>query len=331
LSELNFLREISTKKKSLIDYSNLKDNLFPCQNLETNKTEINNIFNSPEKGLPILFLTNLPFFKYRKNSEFKINSMKILEKIFLTNNKKYPPFQNYTNSEEKFVINLKVKKEYEDIITKISNFNKKSIDEIKKINSKFKETCAFQTRNIPHLGHEKIIENLLKKFDHVVVNPLIGPKKMGDVKFDVLKQSYDYVINNKFKNKVTYIPIIANMFYAGPREAIHHANLRKSLGFKNFVVGRDHAGAFDNYKPLDAYKLVSKYKNKLNINIINLKGAYHCKDCKKIVINFSCKHKNYENISGTQFRKKLNNKKMFVFADKLMQKKLHKIKTKIFE
>ena len=28
------------------------------------------------------------------------------------------------------------------------------------------------------------------------------------------------------------------MFYAGPREALHHANIRKSLGFKNFVVGR---------------------------------------------------------------------------------------------
>ena len=126
------------------------------------------------------------------------------------------------------------------------------------------------------------------------------------------------------------MPIIANMFYAGPREAIHHANIRKSLGFKNFVIGRDHAGAFDNYGALDAYKLVSKYKKKLNINIVSLKGAYHCKDCKKIVINFSCKHKDYQNISGTEFRKKLESKKIFFFADKEMQKKLHKIKKKIF-
>ena len=99
------------------------------------------------------------------------------------------------NYGEKFLTNIKIKKKYNKIIKEISNFNKNSIYEIKKTNNKFNQTCSFQTRNIPHLGHEKIIETLLEKFDHVIINPLIGPKKKGDVKFEVLKKSYDYIIN----------------------------------------------------------------------------------------------------------------------------------------
>ena len=65
---------------------------------------------------------------------------------------------------------------------------------------------------------------------------------------------------------------------------------------------------------------------KLKINTINLKGAYFCKDCKNIVINFSCNHKNYQNISGTDFRKKLNNKKLLILLIKICKKNYIKLK-----
>ena len=82
---------------------------------------------------------------------------------------------------------------------------------------------AFQTRNIPHSGHEEIIKQLLNKSNHVIVNPVIGPKKIGDINYNFLKKIYNFLINKKYKNKVSYFPVIANMFYAGPREAMHHA------------------------------------------------------------------------------------------------------------
>ena len=41
------------------------------------------------------------------------------------------------------------------------------------------------------------------------------------------------------------------MHYAGPREAIHHINLREMVGFNRFTIGRDHAGAENNFQPLD--------------------------------------------------------------------------------
>ena len=330
MSELKFLQKISNKKRYLIDYSNLRDNLFPFQNLKSSNKNQKNIFDKPYKGIPILFPTNLNYFEYKNKKNIVFEKSEILKKIFYTNNYNYLPYKNYISQGNKFNNNLKIKKKFIHIINEISTFNKVSIHKIKELNAKFNKTCSFQTRNIPHLGHEKIIEHLINKFDHVVVNPVIGPKKIGDVKFEILKEAYDYIIKKKFQKKVTYIPIIANMFYAGPREAIHHSNIRKKLGFKYFVIGRDHAGAFDNYKPLAAYKLVAKYEKKININIERLKGAYFCMDCRKISVNFDCKHNNYQNISGTQFRKKLETKKIFVFADKKLQKKLHNLKTKIF-
>ena len=54
---------------------------------------------------------------------------------------------------------------------------------------------------------------------------MVGPKKPGDVKLECLKV-YSFLAENKYQNKISFEPVIANMFYAGPREAVHHLLLR---------------------------------------------------------------------------------------------------------
>ena len=112
----------------------------------------------------------------------------------------------------------------------IINKNRIVLDYLKFLKSKFKKIGAFQTRNIPHFGHEKIMNRMLENCDHLVINPLIGPKKKGDFTVDCLNHIYNYLINNKYQNKLSFKPIFANMFYAGPREAFHHMLIRKNLG-----------------------------------------------------------------------------------------------------
>lgn len=212
-------------------------------------------------------------------------------------------------------------------VKEIINFNNESKKKIKNLKKKFSKICAFQTRNIPHLGHEEIIKKLLITFDHVVVNPVLGPKKAGDINYKLLYSAFDFLIKKKYKKKVSFVPIIANMFYAGPYEALHHANLRKSYGFDYFVIGRDHAGAQNAYKPHHAIKLADKYKKEIQINIVTLNGAYLCDDCKKIVIKGDCKHSGkLRNISGTDFRECLITKSNYHYADLDMQKYLKKFK-----
>ena len=330
MSKLKFLQKISGNKRYLIDFSNLKNNLFLFQNSNSTKEDIEKIIKSPHMGIPMIFPKKVNLFRYDKKDIFYLEDETILKKIFMTKNYNYRPYKTYTHFGNEFLIKVEVKKKYNNIVNEITRFNKNSIIKIKNLHKKFKNICAFQTRNIPHEGHETIINHLLKKFDHVVVNPVIGPKKIGDVNYGDLELSYRYMINKKFKNKLSYIPIIFNMFYAGPREAIHHSNIRQAIGFKNFIIGRDHAGAFNNYKALEAVNLVSKYKNKLKINIETLMGAYFCRKCNKIRLDFNCKHRDFENISGTEFRKSLEQKKIFKFANYELQKKLHKLKHSLF-
>ena len=123
------------------------------------------------------------------------------------------------------------------------------------------------------------------------------------------------------------------MFYAGPREAVHHALIRQRIGFDQFTVGRDHAGADNVYKPEMAANLVDQNRKRLKINVLTHAGAAFCKDCDKVILVGDCSH-SFErrlDISGSAFRESLKEKKLFKFADKQMQNEIFKLKKDIFE
>ena len=180
-----------------------------------------------------------------------------------------------------------------------------------------------QIRNVPHFGHEAIFKFLISKFDILVLNPIFGIKKKNDFSDEIISKSMKYM-ENKYK-KIMFLPITSNFHYAGPREALHHMNLREKLGFKYFYIGRDHAGAENNYKPLQALKLINKYKKNFYIKPITSMGGYYCKSCKKYLIKGSCGHKKLVNISGTEFREALRRKKIYIHADKELQFIISKI------
>ena len=122
----------------------------------------------------------------------------LLQKIFLTQ-KKLHWYKIFFDKGNLFTFKVQPKKSYVSIINKISKHN--LCKKIAFLNKKYKKVCSFQTRNIPHSGHEAI-KYLLKSFDHVVVNPVIGPKE--DIKLQTLQKVYKKLINDKYKNKVSF-------------------------------------------------------------------------------------------------------------------------------
>lgn len=331
MQKFNIIEKISNKERYLIDYANLiNQDLFYQNKFFKKKLELKKFLKDPTNGIPVIFPENLDYFFYSKceRDKFSINENFYLKYLFRLKRKDYIPEQILKEFGLSFskVTNLKSKNSKRKV-KEIILFNNVAKKKIKKLKNKFKRICAFQTRNIPHLGHEEIIKKLLLKFDHVVINPVLGPKKEGDINYKLLYSAFNFLIKKKYKKKVSFIPIIANMFYAGPFEALHHANLRKSFGFNHFVIGRDHAGAQNAYSPNHAVKLANKLKSRIKISIVALNGAYLCEDCKKIVIKGDCKHsKNLKNISGTEFRKCLIKKKIYKYADLQMQNYLKKFK-----
>ena len=280
----------------LIDYANLKQGVIKYQDDFLNKKTLEEFFKKPHFGFPLVLPIGIKYFDYEKKFTFTINKIKFMKKIFGLNKKNYIGEKIFFQYGNKFSYNAKLKKKYYDQFKYIIKFNLELIKKVKYLKKDY-YLSAFQTRNVPHFGHEEIIKRLMKKKGKVFINPLIGMKKKGDFKNNILKKIFNNLIRNfEYKNKVLFGPFIANMHYAGPREAIHHLNLREMMGFNRFTIGRDHAGAENAYKPLDAFNYVKKFSKNLKIDIFAHKGSYFCKYCDKIILRSDCKHKNLQEI-----------------------------------
>ena len=314
----------------LIDYANLKQGLIKYQKNFLSPSELIYFFRHEYYGIPLVLPLGIKYFVYNKKNTFKIDKNLILRNIFNTNKRNYIGLKIFFKFGNKFSHDVKLKKKYLSHFSFIINENKKLINNIS-LKKKHFFVCSFQTRNIPHLGHETIIKKMIKKKSIVFINPLIGLKKKGDYRNDILKRVFKKLENYKsYKKKVFYGPVLANMHYGGPREAMHHINLREKLGFNQFTIGRDHAGAQNVYPPLAAHKVVKKNKKFFKINILSHKGSYFCLKCNKAIILGECKHNSLVEISGSEFRNSIIKKKQFKYARYDLQSYIKNIRGKIF-
>ena len=168
----------------------------------------------------------------------------------------------------------------------------------------WKKIVAFQTRNPPHVAHEILQKTAITTRDGVFVNPLIGKKKSGDFKDDVIIKSYEAMIENYYpKNRCILGTLHTEMKYAGPKEAIHHAIMRQNYGCTHIVIGRDHAGVGNFYDPFAAQKIFDDYPD-LEIAPIFFPAFFYCKKCLTFTNPKACPHdaESREQISGTKLR-----------------------------
>ena len=306
------------QEEYLISYANLKSNLFQNQKNFFDPELLKKFYNNIFFGFPICLPKGIKYFNYSKAKFFKIDINLFSKKIFKTNNLNYVGVKKFFRYGNTFSYNVFLKDEYKNkarrYIEKTNILKKK----IKNLKLKKKRVCAMQIRNVPHYGHEAIFKFILSNFDILYLNPIFGIKKKNDFSNFYISKALKF-IKTKYKN-VEFDPIWTNFHYAGPREAFHHMILRQSIGFDNFYIGRDHAGAENLYSQLSAIKSVYKFEKKFKIKPFISKGAFFCKKCKVYVIKGSCKHKNLMNISGTKFREHMNKKLIYKHADKNLQK-----------
>lgn len=176
---------------------------------------------------------------------------------------------------------------------------------------KWESVCGFQTRNPIHRAHEHLHRTALEVCDGLFINPLIGWKKKGDFSKESVIGAYEIMLNHFYpKEKVFFAPLRTQMRYAGPKEAMFHAQIRKNMGCSHFIVGRDHAGVGDYYGMYEAQDFIKSLmiKHDLGIEFLLLKEPFYCKKCSLYCSEKSCGHSNNDRIrvSGSEIRAKLS-------------------------
>ena len=169
----------------------------------------------------------------------------------------------------------------------------------------WKSIVGFQTRNVPHIAHEMLQKAALNIYDSLFISPLIGKKKSGDFKDEIILAAYKSLIENYYpRDRAMFVTLHTEMRYAGPREAIHHAIMRKNFGCSHFIVGRDHAGVGDYYHPFAAHDIFKEYPD-LNIQPVFFPSFYYCKKCLCYANDRNCPHdaRFKEELKGTNIRK----------------------------
>ncbi len=250
------------------------------------------------------------------NDIWKINKKREAKSIYGSSDTSHPGVKYLFNNIKEYYLGGKIQEvqlphHYDYQLLRHSPSELKS--QFKKLG--WKKIIAFQTRNPMHRAHKEI--SYRAAIDHganLLIHPVIGETKPGDVDHFTRVRCYQKILNYfpEGTTALSLLPLAMRM--AGPREALWHTIIRKNYGCTHIIIGRDHAGPGNDrsgkpfYGPYDAQELIKKHEKELNMKMVPFKMMVYVQDKDKYMeIDKVPSDSKSLNISGTEFRKKLEN------------------------
>lgn len=275
--------------------------------LDINEQEQNKIKNQKEILLvdkqdnPLAILEDIEIYQYDKDN--------LAKKVFGTNDREHPGVDHIYEMGD-YLIGGKIG--LIDNTKEVFPEHNLSPAETREMFASrgWNEVVAFQTRNVPHCGHEFLQLEALKQVDGLFVQPVIGKKKIEDFKDEYIISSYEILIDKYYpKDKAILGVLPLKMRYAGPREAVFHAIIRKNFGCSHFIVGRDHAGVGNYYSPFAAQEIFDQFKpDEIGVNILKFPEVVYDNKRKIHCFVADCPEEDKISFSGTKLREKIKTK-----------------------
>jgi sulfate adenylyltransferase len=235
---------------------------------------------------------------------YDINRKEFAKKIFMTDDPSHPGVANlYSQSQRVVSGRLRwVLEPPESVFSPVTLSPKETRFLFRE--KGWKDIVAFQTRNAPHIGHEYVQKTALGFADGIFINPVLGRKKSGDFTDDAIVSAYKALMKAYYPANSAVLSVLNyEMQYAGPREAILHAIMRKNFGCTHIAIGRDHAGVGKFYGPYEAQEIFKDFPD-LGIVPLFFREFFYCTKCQGMANERICPHPESDRLtfSGTKLR-----------------------------